>query len=95
MIQEVRRVLKKGGMLVLTAPYGVPRVNQHQRVYGGQALEELLRGFKIEETRYFRNLSDRANRCNLWVQTSRQEASQIDSLENTECVCLIKAKRQS
>jgi SAM-dependent methyltransferase len=52
-VQEARRILRAGGHLVLTAPYGYPTVvyNIH-RIYDRGRLEKLIEGFDIVDEKY-------------------------------------------
>jgi 2-polyprenyl-3-methyl-5-hydroxy-6-metoxy-1,4-benzoquinol methylase len=44
--------LKKGGMLVFTAPYGRPGIDALQRTYGEEQLDRLLEGWTIADRTY-------------------------------------------
>jgi SAM-dependent methyltransferase len=52
-VQEARRILKTGGHLVLTTPYGYPTVvyNMH-RIYDRGRLERLIDGFEVVDEKY-------------------------------------------
>lgn len=91
-MKEIARVLKKGGMLVLTVPYGTAIPNNHHRVYDQVALGKLLGGFKIEEQRYFVYFHDNGGaRDNFWQETAQEQAAAVASDDTANCVCVIKA----
>lgn len=48
-VQQFRAWLKKGGRLVLTAPYGRPAVSDFERVFGAAQLDRLLAGWQVKE----------------------------------------------
>ena len=91
-MQEASRVLKKGGMLVLTVPYGIVIPNSHHRIYDADSLARLLSGLKITEERYFINVQN-ANgaRNNFWQEVTQSRAAQVASGDLANGVCLIKA----
>ena len=52
-IEQMKRVLKKGGCILITAPYGVPKVTEHFRIYGRSRLERLVRRLKVIKAEFF------------------------------------------
>jgi SAM-dependent methyltransferase len=52
-VDEVRRILRKGGTFLLTLPYGVKARTPWYRVYDDCALRGLLSEFKIVDLRFF------------------------------------------
>ncbi len=67
---EVERVLKPGGMMIMTIPCGYDTMHRSKegmplgRVYSGQSLVKLLSGFKILEMSYI------VKRKNIWFPAS-------------------------
>ncbi len=53
---EAKRVLKPKGILVLTVPFGKAHINDQQRVYNTELLNELLDGCDVVE-KYFIRMS--------------------------------------
>lgn len=94
-VGEIVRVLKPGGIFVLTAPYGVCAQTGQQRIYDEKSLAEVMGAqLNVEDIRYLKSVkSDEAN-CNTWVEITKQEAAGIASPEATSCVCLVKAKKR-
>jgi len=90
-VEEMRRVLKTHGLLVITVPFGVSQINAQQRVYNEENLRKLLTDFKIREERFFANFLKADNQTNFWKEVDRDEARRITSENRTECVCLLKA----
>lgn len=91
-MKELYRVLKRGGTLVLTVPYGTEIANNHHQVYNRDTLRRLLDGFKIQEDRYFIS-SDKKNgsESNYWEEAGELKAAQVVSGDLANCVCVIKA----
>jgi len=46
-------ILRPGGLLVLTVPFGLAALNNFTRIYDGQSLATLLRRFTIEQEEYY------------------------------------------
>jgi 2-polyprenyl-3-methyl-5-hydroxy-6-metoxy-1,4-benzoquinol methylase len=44
---RVRKLLRPGGVLMFTSPFGRSRVDETQRVYSGEDLVRLLKGFRV------------------------------------------------
>ena len=86
-IRELWRVLKPGGKLLLTAPFGKAS-ETWQRVYGPVRLERLLSDFAIHTMRYFEKVAE------AWLEVSVEEASTIDSpIMETHGVVLVEARK--
>jgi len=92
-VEEIYRVLKEGGLFVVTVPYGKASVNSHQRVYDAEGLKTLLEKFDIQEKKHFQNFTKDGVPGNFWEQVSPEKAAQVESAENTAGVCLIKATK--
>ena len=86
-VKEIWRVLKPGGKLLLTAPYGRP-CESWQRVYDSEGIKKLLSNFRVENMRYYKRLGQ------AWVEASREEVDGLDSSDETNAVVLIEARRQ-
>jgi len=91
---EIIRVLKPGGIFVLTAPYGVKAQNGHQRIYDQKGLEDLLVILSVQERRYFKSAILSGAECNTWVEVNQEEAAAVASPKATECVCLVVGKKK-
>lgn len=87
-IKELWRVLKPGGKLVLTAPYGVA-CDGWQRVYDSKRLAVLLSGFTVRKIRYFKKNEDSES----WIEVKEPEVSTADSSEVTEGLVLLVATK--
>ncbi len=48
-IEKIYTLLKKGGKLILTVPYGKAIINQFERNYDQKSLNQLIKMFKIDE----------------------------------------------
>ncbi len=88
---EVIRVLKPGGLFVLTAPYGTGSITTHQRVYDEGSLAQLLTSLQLKNIRYFKTDHLPQAVCNTWVEINKEEASQVASPTQTRGVCLVTA----
>ncbi|MFA5069216.1 MAG: class I SAM-dependent methyltransferase [Candidatus Omnitrophota bacterium] len=87
---QINRILRPGGLLALTVPFGRPRVNRHQRVYNTAALERLLAGCAIKSMKCFKNILS-GIRNNYWAEIDRSEADSIDCPQAVNCVACVSA----
>jgi SAM-dependent methyltransferase len=69
-IKEVHRLLKPGGHLLLTVPFGKPAVAPLHRIFDAQQLRHLLKDFNIEALEYGIKMDERTWR----VPASEEEA---------------------
>ncbi|MCD4779294.1 MAG: class I SAM-dependent methyltransferase [Candidatus Omnitrophica bacterium] len=93
-IQEIKRVLKKDGLLLLTVPYGRKSISEQQRIYNQGSLRCLLQDFEVEVISFFKNVFVDPEKLNTWVQTSQSDISQVASAQTTNGVCLVKARNK-
>ena len=78
-LAEAARVLRPGGTLLLTTPFGKPTVTPVHRVYDQARLEELLRPFRVTEWSY--GVRDGET----WsLTTDGDRAAKADSAERVE-----------
>ena len=69
-VQKFARVLKPGGLLIMTAPCGKDAVMAPWcRVYGPERLPRLLSPFTLEKERYWEK-----NEANQWAEVGRERA---------------------
>ncbi len=54
LVNEITRVLKKGGQFIITVPFGAKARTRTQKVYDTQSLCSLLRAYTIETESYYR-----------------------------------------
>lgn len=85
-VEKVRKILKPGGQLILTVPYGVKEQTEWYRVYDRRGLDGLLAGFEVEKTEFYCRVGSSA-----WEETSEQGAASIASPVETNCVALVAA----
>ncbi len=52
-IEKIYNLLKKGGKLILTVPFGKSLVNQFERNYDQKSLEQLIRKFKLIDLKIY------------------------------------------
>jgi len=53
-MEEIGRVTKSGGTILLTVPYGQPAVfRPWHRVYGAEQLQRLINGFEVMKASFF------------------------------------------
>jgi SAM-dependent methyltransferase len=83
--QEIRRILKPKGKLLLTVPYGKPAVTKLNRVYDANKLQSILKDFKIEHEDYFFKKS----KC--WYSVTKEYLANVESSTITKGIACIKA----
>ena len=89
-MSEVRRVLKTGGLLILTVPFGKALVNNQQRIYDREGLDKLLAGFSVKTIKFFKN-TPVVKGNNYWEEISPLQAGESEYSAGTECVCCLSA----
>jgi SAM-dependent methyltransferase len=87
---EIKRVLKPGGLLILTVPFGEAFINNQQRIYDQQGVDKLLIGFSVNTIKFFKN-TQVVKGNNYWEQIPLREAESLSYTSGTECVCCLSA----
>ncbi len=90
-VLEIHRILKPKGRFVLTVPFGQPYVNDQQRTYDKPRLDRLLRKFKVEDMRFFKNVLPSGQENNCWQETALDDAQKVKTPRGTDCVCCVRA----
>ena len=91
---EIKRVLKIGGALILTVPFGKPSINNQQRIYDREELDRLLTGFSVDAIKFFKNTQVLSGN-NYWEEIPSDQAESLYSANSTECVCCLSASKNS
>ncbi|HXS99150.1 MAG TPA: class I SAM-dependent methyltransferase [Elusimicrobiota bacterium] len=88
LLRKFLKVLKPGGALLLTVPFGLAGQNPGYRVYDSAGLARLIEGFEVREKRFFHGEKQAA-----WVEVPeerlRDVPSHVDGL--TQGVALVYA----
>ena len=88
-VRRFRELLKPGGVLLLTVPFGRKGRNEGQRVYDADALSRLLEGFDVQ-SRLFYVLG----RDQQWTPSDPDGMKDVDSLAGrTRGVALVRAAK--
>jgi SAM-dependent methyltransferase len=92
-MKELVRILKHGGILILTTPYigGEPlRISSFERRYNRQRLGKLTRGLKVIKEDYFYPL--RSGKRLYWLRLSKEKIDKQTFKEESGIACLILKK---
>lgn len=85
-LQEIWRVIKPGGIALLTFPFGKAKIiKPFSKVYDSSQVNELARGFTIEKEEYY--IQDSQDN---WHKCSREEAEKVDATSERYPLCLLK-----
>lgn len=87
-VAKAFRLLKHGGYLILTMPFGIPTDANWYRVYNLQRLKLLLKRYKIVQIKTFANID------NSWKEINPKSAEKIDSSKIVNSVTLVKAMKR-
>ncbi|UOF91482.1 methyltransferase domain-containing protein [Fodinisporobacter ferrooxydans] len=88
-ILEIYRLLKPGGQLVLTVPFGNGVGTSWYRVYTPESIRTLINGFNLEIMQHFAySIADLG-----WKEVTESDAGIVDSSEKTMCVCLLSLRK--
>lgn len=89
-VRKFLDVLKPGGALLLTVPFGLAGENPGYRVYDAKGLAALLEGFELREKRFFMG-----ERQLEWIEVPEGRLAEVRSHENglTQGVALVFAAK--
>jgi len=90
-LEKVKQVLKSGGILVLTVPYGQEKtIKRLHRVYNknGELLQYVYANFKVEVEDFYKN-----NSQNIWVKCGEVEAERVSPAEDNYALGLFMFRR--
>jgi len=89
-VEEMARILKPGGTLLVTVPYGSRDVLPLNKLYNKERISELFRGFAsvtIEYKKYFPQF-------HLWLPTDEAEAARTDMIKDQwYAIAFLKVKK--
>lgn len=89
-LREMRRILKDNGRILLTVPYGRPKVMRPWcRVYGRETLLEILDGLKIEKVELYVRDEDKH-----WRSVSEEMAGQVEPDPMNYAVALLMLSKE-
>ena len=89
LLRKFLKILKPGGVLLLTVPFGLAGQNAGQRVYDSKSLAELIAGFDVREKRFFVGEGQRE-----WLEAPESRLAAVDSHTGlTQGVALIFAEK--
>lgn len=87
---QVKKVLKPGGLLILSVPFGMAHVDHQQRVYDKKALQGLVDIFDVQSMRFFKNVRP-AQGNNFWREIDAAGAESLAYESGTDCVACVSA----
>lgn len=93
-MQEIFRILKPEGKVLVTVPYGLGRSLPLNRLYTTERTQKLFKGFEIIQRQYFQYNSN----YKLWLEVSESKAANNnwdhEPWYALACFCAIKPKPQ-
>jgi SAM-dependent methyltransferase len=87
-VDEFFRILKPGGLAIITVPYGVKYKDDTTRIYDEETLSELLSKFKIVKEKYYLRNEEKSE----WSLSTKEQLSQVCCDEkriNDGVACLV------
>jgi 2-polyprenyl-3-methyl-5-hydroxy-6-metoxy-1,4-benzoquinol methylase len=90
-MNRVRELLRKDGILILTTPFGRSRVDATQRVYSGEDMARLLKGFRTIRCALASRVDSKTWNMDI---TDFDALCRLQVLDDTERVALVVAERE-
>jgi ubiquinone/menaquinone biosynthesis C-methylase UbiE len=93
-MQEIFRLLKKGGRAIISVPYGrTAIVKQEYRVYDSNSLNELAKPFSLAKKEFYRYSSGKWQRCSQNRADMTVSSNIPLKYHSTACACLLLKKK--
>jgi len=90
-MQEMKRILKVGGSLLITVPYGRKDVLPINKLYNNERLGILLEGYEILEKKFMKFNKE----WGFWFEVDEVEAAQTEMLKDQwYAICFIKLAKK-
>jgi len=86
-MDEIRRILKKDGDVLLTMPFGRHAVTATHRVYDSSSINNLVDGFSVVKTQYF------SKKAESWFPCSIDEIRDVDSTVSEKGIICLKLRK--
>ena len=84
-VDQMKRMLKRNGVLILTLPFGKPKViKPYCRIYG--STEELSKGMIVEEKEFYAEDGD-------WIKCTEEETFKYKATPDKSPICLLKMRK--
>ena len=88
-IDEMKRILRLDGAILLTVPFGKAKIiKPYCRIYDPDAIRRLIKGLEIEKEEYY--MQDPKDN---WVTCSKARASDVTCSPSHYALCLLKLKK--
>lgn len=88
-IDEMKRILKPKGIIILTIPFGKAKIiKPYCRIYDSNLIQQRVEGLKIEKEEYYMQDSN-----NDWYRCSKEEVQDIDAKADKYPICLMKISK--
>jgi hypothetical protein len=91
-MERIRSLLRPGGLLIMTSPFGESHVEPTQRVYSQQDLRRLLEGFEVMGCRVGRRVNDKTWAMNGTVPF--EGLAELEKANDAEQVVMLTAEKQ-
>lgn len=90
-LAKIRGYLKPGGLMILTAPYGIGAIAYPaHRIYNKSRFLKLVSGFKILEKKFFGPIDNPV----VWRPCSEEEAYSVDPQRGYATICSLLEKQE-
>jgi SAM-dependent methyltransferase len=87
-LRKFLKILKPGGILLLTVPFGKAGENPGYRVYDSKSLGALIEGFTVREKRFFLGEKQKT-----WIEVPEARLADVESVGLTQGVALVFAAK--
>lgn len=85
-LNEMKRILKPGGMIIITVPFGKAKtLGSNCRIYDSERVKKIASGLEVMKIEYYKQDND-----DDWCACSREDAEVVDATIHRYPLCLLK-----
>lgn len=89
-LEEMKRILKPNGIILMTVPFGKAKIlKPYCKIYDDMLIKELVKDFKIEEEEYYMQDSKGD-----WYRSPKNDAGAVEARSDGFSLCLLRIAKK-